>query len=68
MITHRHSKLVVTAKRGIWGIFKMADGNYSAEVTAKAVSAGQLGLAYLMMDEGYSLMLAVQDAMDVKKF
>ena len=34
----------------------------------KAVSAGQLGLAYLIMDEGYSLMLAVQDAMDVKKF
>jgi hypothetical protein len=34
----------------------------------KAVVAGQLGLAYLMMDEGYSLMLAVQDAMDVKKF
>lgn len=33
-----------------------------------AIVAGQLGLAYLMMDEGYSLMLAVQDAMDVKKF
>jgi hypothetical protein len=34
----------------------------------KAINAGQLGLAYLMMDEGYSLMLAVQDAMDEKKF
>ena len=34
----------------------------------RAINAGQLGLAYLMMDEGYGLMLAVQDAMDEKKF
>jgi hypothetical protein len=33
-----------------------------------AISQGQLGLAYLMLDQGYSLMLAMQDALDEKKF
>jgi len=33
-----------------------------------AVQHGQQGLAYLMLDEGYNLMLAMQDAMDEKKF
>lgn len=33
-----------------------------------AVRGGQQGLAYLMLDNGYDLMLAMQDAMDEKKF
>lgn len=33
-----------------------------------AIRQGQLGLAYLMLDQGYSLMLAMQDALDEKKF
>ena len=33
-----------------------------------AIRENQLGLAYLMIDEGYDLMHAVQDAMDEKKF
>lgn len=33
-----------------------------------AVQHGQQGLAYLMLDEGYNLMRAMQDAMDEKKF
>ena len=33
-----------------------------------AIRAGQQGLAYLILDKGYDLMLAMQDAMDEKKF
>ena len=33
-----------------------------------AIRQGQLGLAYFMLDQGYSLMLAMQDALDEKKF
>ncbi len=33
-----------------------------------AIRAGQQGLAYLILDNGYDLMLAMQDAMDEKKF
>lgn len=33
-----------------------------------AIRGGQQGLAYLMLDNGYDLMLAMQDAMDEKKF
>lgn len=33
-----------------------------------AIRGGQQGLAYLMIDNGYPLMLAIQDAMDEKKF
>jgi hypothetical protein len=33
-----------------------------------AIRDRQLGLAYSMLDEGYNLMQAMQDAMDEKKF
>ena len=33
-----------------------------------AIRGGQQGLAYLMLDNGYDLTLAMQDAMDEKKF
>ena len=33
-----------------------------------SIRGGQQGLAYLMLDNGYDLMLAMQDAMDEKKF
>ena len=33
-----------------------------------AIRGGQQGLAYLMLDKGYDLMHAMQDAMDEKKF
>ena len=33
-----------------------------------AISHGQLGLAYLMLDQGYNLMHAMQDALDEQKF
>jgi len=33
-----------------------------------AIRAGQQGLAYQMIDGGYDLMLAMQDAMDESKF
>ncbi len=33
-----------------------------------AIRGGQQGLAYLMIDNGYDLMHAMQDAMDEKKF
>ena len=33
-----------------------------------AINHGQQGLAYLILDEGYTLMHAMQDAMDEKKF
>jgi hypothetical protein len=33
-----------------------------------AINHGQQGLAYSMLDEGYNLMQAMQDAMDEKKF
>lgn len=33
-----------------------------------AIKAGQLGIAYLTLDQGYDLMRAIQDAMDEKKF
>jgi hypothetical protein len=33
-----------------------------------SIRGGQQGLAYLMIDNGYDLMLAMQDAMDEKKF
>ena len=33
-----------------------------------AIRAGQQGLAYLILDKKYDLMLAMQDAMDEKKF
>jgi hypothetical protein len=33
-----------------------------------AIKQGQLGLAYLMLDQGYDLMKATQDAMDEGKF
>lgn len=33
-----------------------------------AIRAAQQGLAYLILDKGYDLMLAMQDAMDEKKF
>lgn len=33
-----------------------------------ALACGQLGLAYLMLDRGYSPMSAVQDALDEQKF
>lgn len=33
-----------------------------------AINHGQQGLAYLMLDAGYNLMLAMQDAMTEKKF
>jgi hypothetical protein len=33
-----------------------------------AINHGQQGLAYSMLDEGYNLLHAMQDAMDEKKF
>jgi len=33
-----------------------------------AIQAGQQGLAYLILDKKYDYMLAMQDAMDEKKF
>ena len=33
-----------------------------------SIRGGQQGLAYLMLDNGYDLMHAMQDAMDEKKF
>ena len=33
-----------------------------------AISHGQQGLAYLMMDQGYNMMHAMQDSLDEKKF
>jgi hypothetical protein len=33
-----------------------------------SIRGGQQGLAYLMLDNGYDYMLAMQDAMDEKKF
>ena len=33
-----------------------------------AISHGQQGLAYLMMDQGYNMMYAMNDALDEKKF
>ena len=33
--------VVVAGKQSIWGMLKMADGNYNAEVTAKVVSTEQ---------------------------
>jgi len=33
-----------------------------------AIKNTQLGLAYLILDNGFSLMLAMQDALDEKKF
>lgn len=33
-----------------------------------AIRGGQQGLAYLILDKGYDLMLAMQDSMDEKKF
>lgn len=33
-----------------------------------SIKGGQLGIAYLMLDQGYDLMKATQDAMDEGKF
>jgi hypothetical protein len=33
-----------------------------------SINFGQLGLAYLLLDQGYNLMKAMQDALDEKKF
>lgn len=33
-----------------------------------SIRGAQQGLAYLMLDNGYDLMLAMHDAMDEKKF
>lgn len=33
-----------------------------------SIKSGQLGIAYLMLDQGFDLMKATQDAMDESKF
>ena len=61
---------------GISQITAAADTEPAKEVVAEepksmfriAISHGQQGLAYLMMDMGYNMMRATQDALDEKKF
>ena len=46
----------IEEKRAPWSAFRMA------------IHAGQQGIAYLILDNGYNYMLAMQDALDEKKF
>ena len=49
-------------------LVKAEGEEHGASMFKVAIRAAQQGLAYLILDKGYDLMLAMQDAMDEKKF
>ena len=62
------SKAAMPASAASSGVLISEKDKEGVSMFKLSIRGGQQGLAYLMIDNGYDLMLAMQDAMDEKKF